>query len=115
MVYVQLREQTQQQTQELQLWTQAIKAVMIQMVMVTILIELEGYRPFMLVKITAQEVNLENVTLYQTLLYPFPVAGVSIVAGGAALVAGGALAATSTITTGLSLLIGEMKIYINTG
>ena len=105
MVYVQLREQTQQQTQELQLWTQAIKAVMY----------LQGYRPFMLVKITAQEVNLENVTLYQTLLYPFPVAGVSIVAGGAALVAGGALAATSTITTGLSLLIGEMRSHINTG
>ena len=108
-------EQTQQQTQELQLWTQAIKTVQIPMVILTILIKLEGYHHSNLVKITAQEVNLENVTLYQTLLYPFPVAGVSIVAGGAALVAGGALAATSTITTGVSLLIGEMRSHINTG
>ena len=51
--------------------------------------------------------------LYNTHL--FPVSGVTIVAGGAALVAGGALAATSTITTGLSLLIGEMRSNINTG
>ena len=42
------------------------------------------------------------------------VSGVTIVAGGAALVAGGAMAATSTITTGLSLLIGEMRSHINT-